>query len=72
MKISEVIRTLENYRREHGDVELYAYEGDGRSSWVSGYKPNIRFDKRGEQKHMISQSAYGLWRWVSSWRISGF
>ena len=43
MKISELIKQLEEYQKKNGDVILYSEKDDGRSSWVSLIKPKLEF-----------------------------
>lgn len=41
MKISDVIKLLEEEQKKVGDVELHTQQGDGRSSWISVWKPKL-------------------------------
>jgi len=41
MKISEVIKLLEESQKKIGDVELRTQQGDGRSSWISVWNPKL-------------------------------
>ena len=41
MKISEVIKLLEEEQKKVGDVELRSQQGDGHSSWISVWKPKL-------------------------------
>ena len=41
MKISDVIKLLEEAQKDVGDVELGSSQGDGRESWKSVWKPKL-------------------------------
>ena len=46
MKISEVIRKLQEIQKEHGDVEVLAVENAwGEGDWVSLEDSGISFDR---------------------------
>lgn len=46
MRVSELISKLEKFKKEHGDVLLYAERDDGRSSWVSPANLSIEYKGR--------------------------
>lgn len=56
MTINEVIKFYQELLQQHGDVGLVAKEDDGRSSWVTNYKPMAVQTKDGL---LIRQSPYG-------------
>lgn len=41
MKISEVLKLLEEKQKELGDVELHSQQGDEHSSWISVWNPKL-------------------------------
>ena len=46
MKISEVIRKLQEIQNEHGDVEVFALENTwGEGEWVSLEDSGVSFDR---------------------------
>ena len=46
MKISEVIRKLQEIQNEHGDIEVLALENTlGESEWVSLEDSGVSFDR---------------------------
>ena len=54
MKISEVIKKLQEVQKEHGDIEVLALEntyGDG--EWVSLEEDGISFDRFNEDKNIV-------------------
>ncbi len=50
MKISEIISYLEKKKEEIGDVPIYTLSDDGRSTWVSGYEPQLVYEKHWQSK----------------------
>ena len=54
MKISEVIKKLQEVQKEHGDIEVLALEntyGDG--EWVPLEEDGISFDRFNEGKNIV-------------------
>ena len=54
MKISEVIKKLQEIQNEHGDVEALAvFDTYGEGEWVSLEEDGISFDRFNEGKNII-------------------
>lgn len=54
MKISEVIKKLQEIQKEHGDVEVLAIEGKwGEGEWVSLEDSGISFDRYNEGENVL-------------------
>ena len=54
MKISEVIRKLQEIQNEHGDVEVLAvFDTYGDGDWVSLEEDGISFDRFNEGKNVL-------------------
>jgi len=45
VKISEVIKLLQEFQGRFGDIELYKQQDDGRSTWGEKWKPAIKLQK---------------------------
>lgn len=61
MRVSELITILEKFKKEHGDVLLYAERDDGHSSWVSPANLSIEYKGRypnfNDKKYVIDLAA---------------
>ena len=54
MKISEVIKELQEIQKEHGDVEVSAvFDTYGEGEWVSLEEDGISFDRFNEGKNIV-------------------
>ena len=54
MKISEVIKKLQEIQNEHGDVEVLAvFDTYGEGEWVSLEEDGISFDRFNEGKNIV-------------------
>ena len=54
MKISEVIKKLQEIQKEHGDIEVLAMEDTyGEGEWVSLEEDGISFDRFNEGKNIV-------------------
>ena len=54
MKISEVIKKLQEIQKEHGDIEVLALEDAyGEGEWVSLEEDGISFDRFNEGKNIV-------------------
>ena len=54
MKISEVIKKLQEIQKEHGDVEVLAvFDTYGEGEWVSLEEDGISFDRFNEGKNIV-------------------
>ena len=54
MKISEVIKKLQEVQEEHGDIEVLALENTyGEGEWVSLEEDGISFDRFNEGKNIV-------------------
>ena len=54
MKISEVIRTLQEIKNEHGDIEVLALENTwGESEWVSLEDSGVSFGRYNEGNNVL-------------------
>ena len=54
MKISEVIKKLQEVQEEHGDVETLAvFDTYGEGEWVSLEDSGISFDRFNEDKNIV-------------------
>ena len=54
MKISEVIKKLQEIQKEHGDIEVLAMENTyGEGEWVSLEEDGISFDRFNEGKNIV-------------------
>ena len=54
MKISELIKKLQEVQEEHGDVEILAMEDAyGEGEWVSLEDSGISFDRFNEGKNIV-------------------
>ena len=54
MKISELIRKLQEIQNEHGDVEVLAvFDTYGDGDWVSLEEDGISFDRFNEGKNVL-------------------
>ena len=54
MKISELIKKLQNVQEEHGDIEVLALENTyGEGEWVSLEEDGISFDRFNEGKNIV-------------------
>ena len=54
MKISEVIRKLQEIQNEHGDIEVLALESTwGECEWVSLEDSGVSFDRYNEGKNVL-------------------
>ena len=54
MKISELIKKLQEIQEEHGDVEVLAvFDTYGEGEWVSLEEDGISFDRFNEGKNII-------------------
>ena len=54
MKISEVIRKLQEIQNEHGDIEVLALENTlGEGEWVSLEYSGVSFDRYNEGKNVL-------------------
>ena len=54
MKISEVIKKLQEIQNEHGDVEALAvFDTYGGGEWVSLEEDGISFDRFNEDKNIV-------------------
>ena len=54
MKISEVIRKLQEIQNEQGDIEVLALENTwGDSEWVSLEDSGVSFDRYNEGKNVL-------------------
>ena len=54
MKISEVIRKLQEIQNEHGDIEVLALENTwGESEWVSLEDRGVSFDRKKKKKNVL-------------------
>lgn len=61
MTIGEIIKVLEKYRDEHGDVEIFYENSDGRTTWASSYKPVLSFQNHwfdNTKRHYIAHLGY--------------
>jgi len=39
MKVSQIIKEFEDFKKLHGDRDICYEDSDGRESWVAGWKP---------------------------------
>ena len=54
MKISELIKKLQEIQEEHGDIEVLAIEDTyGEGEWVSLEDSGISFDRFNEGKNIV-------------------
>lgn len=54
MKISEVIRKLQEIQNEHGDVEVVSvFDTYGTGEWVSLEDSGVCFDRNNEGKNVL-------------------
>ena len=54
MKISEVIRKLQEIQNEHGDIEVLTLENTwGEGEWVSLEDSGVSFDRYNEGKNVL-------------------
>ena len=54
MKISEVIRKLQEIQNEHGDIEVLTLENTwGEGEWVSLEDSGVCFDRYNEGKNVL-------------------
>ena len=54
MKISEVIKKLQEVQKEHGDIEILALENTyGEGEWVSLEEDGISFDRFNEGENVL-------------------
>ena len=54
MKISELIKKLQEIKKEHGDIEVLALENTyGEGEWVSLEEDGISFDRYNEGKNVL-------------------
>ena len=54
MKISELIKKLQEVQKEHGDVEVLAIEDTyGEGEWVSLEDSGVSFDRFNESKNIV-------------------
>ena len=54
MKISEVIKKLQEIQKGHGDIEVLALENTyGEGEWVSLEEDGISFDRFNEGKNIV-------------------
>ena len=54
MKISELIKKLQEVQKEHGDIEVLALENTyGEGEWVSLEEDGISFDRFNEGKNIV-------------------
>lgn len=54
MKISELIKKLQEIQKEHGDVEVLAiFDTYGTGEWVSLEDSGISFDRFNEGKNIV-------------------
>ena len=54
MKISEVIKKLQEIQKEHGDIEVLAvFDTYGEGEWVSLEEDGISFDRLNEGKNIV-------------------
>ena len=54
MKISELIKKLQEIQKEHGDIEVLAMEDTyGEGEWVSLEEDGISFDRFNEGKNIV-------------------
>ena len=54
MKISELIKKLQEIQEEHGDVEVLAvFDTYGEGEWVSLEEDGISFDRFNEGKNIV-------------------
>ena len=54
MKISEVIKKLQEIKNEHGDVEVLAIEDTlGEGEWVSLEESGVCFDRFNDGKNVL-------------------
>ena len=54
MKISELIKKLQEVQKEHGDVEVLAvFDTYGEGEWVSLEEDGISFDRFNEGKNIV-------------------
>ena len=54
MKISELIKKLQEIQNEHGDVEVLAvFDTYGEGEWVSLEEDGISFDRFNEGKNIV-------------------
>ena len=54
MKISELIKKLQEIKKEHGDIEVLALENTyGEGEWVSLEEDGISFDRFNEGKNIV-------------------
>ena len=54
MKISEVIKKLQELQKEHNDIEVLALENTyGEGEWVSLGEDGISFDRFNEGKNIV-------------------
>ena len=54
MKISELIKKLQEIQKEHGDVEVLAISDTyGEGEWVSLEEDGISFDRFNEGKNIV-------------------
>ena len=54
MKISDLIKKLQELQKEHGDVEVLAvFDTYGEGEWVSLEEDGISFDRFNEGKNIV-------------------
>ena len=54
MKISKLIKKLQEIQKEHGDIEVLAMEDTyGEGEWVSLEEDGVSFDRFNEGKNII-------------------
>ena len=54
MKISELIKKLQEIQKEHGDIEVLALENTyGEGEWVSLEDSGVSFDRFNEGKNIV-------------------
>ena len=54
MKISDLIKKLQELQKEHGDVEVLAIEDPyGEGEWVSLEDSGVSFDRLNEVKNIV-------------------
>ena len=54
MKISEVVKKLQEVQEEHGDIEVLAMEKTyGEGEWVSLEDSGVSFDRYNEGKNIL-------------------
>lgn len=54
MKISELIKKLQEIHKEHGDIEVLALEDTyGEGEWVSLEDSGVSFDRFNEGKNIV-------------------